>query len=517
MIGTIEVYLNQELLRVLPIDSSEISIGRSLLSHIHLAHPQVSKNHGMIHSSDGGIFYEDVSSYGSIVCGRTIVGKSVRIEHGYTIEIPPFQIIYNEFSNKRDISKTENIINSYTDNNAEISILVKYPSKRKEIIKLVNNLLSVGVNSKSEMVFNDSISSSVIFTFQRMMDGIYVNIDVNNLIVINTDRKKIGLYKLQLGDTLNFNNHEFIIHRQISHNDSSNIIGNSKNILKVINDIEIAAKRLVSIPILIIGETGTGKELVAKNIHNNSNRAKNPFVTVNCSTISENLAESLLFGHRAGSFTSAQRDHKGYFEEASGGTLFLDEIGDISPLVQVKILRAIEYQEIFPVGAEKPIGIDVRLLSATNKDISQQLIREECKFRDDLYYRLSGFNIYVPPLRKILDDIPSIIHYFHQKLIDKQPELESILITDEAIETAMKYNWPGNIRELKNETIKAILIAKNEVTSIPVKIRSNFIPNNDKLKKIKIIQLQNAGKSGSEIRARLNIPKTTYYRLIKDF
>jgi transcriptional regulator with GAF, ATPase, and Fis domain len=236
-----------------------------------------------------------------------------------------------------------------------------------------------------------------------------------------------------------------------------NIVGRSpalKNVLTLAS--KVAGN---DSPLLIMGPTGTGKELIAKAIHYSSGRGNKPFIVKNCGIKTESLLEAELFGYVKGAFTGADRDKPGLFKEANGGSVFLDEIGDAPPGTQVAILRVIETGEIRPVGANRTEYVDVRIISATNKDL-----REEIKkggFREDLFYRISTFTIDLPPLSHRREDIPLLVHYFLKKLRIKLGN-EGLSITPEALELLTRYSWPGNIRQLENELERASVVCTGE-------------------------------------------------------
>ncbi|MBN2364714.1 MAG: sigma-54-dependent Fis family transcriptional regulator [Calditrichaeota bacterium] len=214
--------------------------------------------------------------------------------------------------------------------------------------------------------------------------------------------------------------------------------------------------------VLITGESGTGKELVARAIHRKSERAEQPFITLNCGALNENLLESELFGHEKGAFTGAVRQKRGRFELADGGTLFLDEIGDISPKLQVKLLRAIQEQEFERVGGEITLKVDVRIIAATNRNLT--LLVHEGNFREDLYYRLSVIPLHLPPLRERREDIPLLTEYFFRKLCrEKRKDLKKI--SRESMMMLQNYSWPGNIRELENLVERLLVITPGEEIS----------------------------------------------------
>lgn len=218
-----------------------------------------------------------------------------------------------------------------------------------------------------------------------------------------------------------------------------------------------------NIPILIEGESGVGKEVMARAIQGASDRAGKPFVAVNCGAIPENLVESILFGHEKGSFTGATTKKIGKFQEADGGTLFLDEVGELPPQVQVKLLRAIQEGEVDPVGGLKPVKVDIRVISATNKNL-QQLVVEE-KFREDLYYRLNVFPLGLPPLRERKEDIPELIPYFIRKFAAEEGKPVRG-IEDSALAMLTDYRWPGNVRQLENAVYRAVVLSDREMLTL---------------------------------------------------
>ena len=216
-----------------------------------------------------------------------------------------------------------------------------------------------------------------------------------------------------------------------------------------------------NIPILIEGESGVGKELVARAIQGSSDRKGKPFVTVNCGAIPDNLVESILFGHEKGSFTGATEKHTGKFVEANGGTLFLDEIGDLPLDVQVKLLRAVQEGEVDPVGARSTVKVDIRLISATHRDLLQRV--KDGEFREDLFYRLDVFPIHVPPLRDRREDIPMLVQHFISRVGPAEARDKIHGISSGALAMLKAYDWPGNIRQLENAIFRAVVLAEGNV------------------------------------------------------
>ncbi len=218
-----------------------------------------------------------------------------------------------------------------------------------------------------------------------------------------------------------------------------------------------------NIPILIEGESGVGKEVVARAIQGSGERAGKPFVAVNCGAIPENLVESLLFGHEKGAFTGASDRHVGKFQEADGGTLFLDEIGELRPDIQVKLLRALQEGEIDPVGGKRPIKIDIRLISATNRNLQQMV--QEGKFREDLYYRLSVYPIYVPPLRERPEDLGPLVDHFIASFAATEGKAVKGIQTG-AMQLLRSYPWPGNVRQLENAVFRAVVLCDGDALDV---------------------------------------------------
>ncbi len=250
---------------------------------------------------------------------------------------------------------------------------------------------------------------------------------------------------------------------------SYEMVGSSKEITEIKNMIERVAPTTARV--LITGENGTGKELVARWLHEKSTRIKSPFIEVNCAAIPGELIESQLFGHEKGSFTSAHKQRKGDFELADGGTLFLDEIGDMSASAQAKVLRALQENKITRVGGEKEINVDVRIIAATNKNLKEEI--KAGNFREDLYHRLSVIPIHVPPLRDRKEDIADLTKHFIE-IICKEQGRPPIKISDEAIEALKEFKWTGNIRELRNVIERLVILSNKTIT--PDNVQKYVVP-----------------------------------------
>ena len=276
-----------------------------------------------------------------------------------------------------------------------------------------------------------------------------LDLDHLNIVVKNALRGKIlALQNKELKEKL----------LKISGNED--MIGKSAEMSKVRTLISKAAPTKATV--LITGESGVGKELVAKSIHENSPRKDKPFIIVHCASLSESLLESELFGYEKGAFTGAESQHKGRFELADGGSIFLDEIGEINPATQVKLLRVLQEKKFERVGGEETIECDVRLIAATNRNLEDEV--KNGKFREDLFYRLNVVRIEVPPLRERKDDIPLLMHTFLREFnIENKKNIKGF--DNRAKSTMLKYSWPGNIRELKNCVESAVVMCGSEEIS----------------------------------------------------
>jgi len=300
------------------------------------------------------------------------------------------------------------------------------------------------------------------------------------------------------------------------------IIGNSVPIQEAVTLARKVAA--TDATVLLLGETGTGKEVFAQSIHNNGNRNGKPFVAVNCSAFTKELLESELFGHKAGAFTGAIKDKKGLFEEANGGTIFLDEIGEMPAELQAKLLRVLESGEFIKVGDTKTLKVNVRIIAATNRDLQKEI--EAGRFRSDLFYRLSVFQITLPPLRERIKDIPVLANHFVSVFAAKTNKSVPVL-QKEYLEALQHYNWPGNIRELKNIIERSVILndesqlsAKNLPVELQTETDNHFTSAFDlaavEKQHIKKVLVYTKGNK-TETARLLNIGLTTLYRKIEEY
>jgi DNA-binding NtrC family response regulator len=300
--------------------------------------------------------------------------------------------------------------------------------------------------------------------------------DTNKLVTTLKAAYKLRLSNLEINNLRHKQNHlQESIEREFPA-----FIGNSESVRKIMATVNKVAKTDASV--LILGENGTGKELIAHEIHRQSERSNEVFIRVDVASLTESLFESELFGHVRGAFTDAKEDRIGRFETASGGTLLLDEIGNLSIGLQAKLLTAIQNQEIFRIGSNKSIPIDIRLICATNKPIEK--MTEENLFREDLLYRINTIQIEIPPLRQRGEDIIQLADHFLKDLSQKY-EKPFLKITGKAYDSLVEYNWPGNVRELKHTIEKAVILSESEA----LKTEDFFLSNKTDYKEDKIDSL----------------------------
>jgi len=277
-----------------------------------------------------------------------------------------------------------------------------------------------------------------------------LNVSIQHALTLNTLENELQRVKRSLSGELTF----------------KDVITASPRMQKVIDLGQRAASS--NIPILLEGESGVGKEMIARAIQGTSKRRAKPFITVNCGAIPENLVESILFGHEKGAFTGATEKQIGKFQEANGGTLFLDEVGELPLDIQVKLLRAVQEGEVDPIGARKPVKVDIRIISATNRSLIDMV--KNGTFREDLYYRLNVFPIMIPPLREHREDIAELARHFTVRFAAEEGRRHIKGITHEAVEMLSAFHWPGNIRQLENAIFRAVVLcdgAKLTPTEFP--------------------------------------------------
>ena len=319
-------------------------------------------------------------------------------------------------------------------------------------IEVLDKLESMGLDTAVIMISgHGDIDTAVECIKKGAFDFIQKPLDLNRiLITIKNATDKISLVR-----------ETKILKKKVY---GSEMIGESAPMIHIKEMIEKVAP--TDARVLIIGSNGTGKELVARNLHQKSNRSAMPYIEVNCAAIPSELIESELFGHEKGAFTSAIKQHKGKFEQADGGTLFLDEIGDMSLAAQAKVLRVLQEKKLSRVGSDKDINVDVRVLAATNKNLKEEIVKGN--FREDLYHRLSVIVINVPSLDERKDDIPMLVNYFIDQICS-ETGMQVREIDDNAMKMLVERSWTGNIRELRNVVERLLILSGNRITAADVK------------------------------------------------
>ena len=406
----------------------------------------------------------------------------------------------------KKILKTGRLMILYNKNN-NIEV------KSEILINKYNQKICVDSISKSYKIFNkeivfEKINNKTIFTSYPLINNKYSLIFITSS---NNKNDKIAKFLIKLKNEL-----KIIIEKQFENKEkdkSISIITSDENLINILNKAKRIAKK--DLFILIEGETGTGKELLAKFIHMNSKNSQGNFIAINCSAIPDNLLESELFGFEKGAFTDANSQKKGKIELANNGTLILDEIGDLPLNLQAKLLRVLQEGEFYRLGGIKPIKVNFRLISLTNKNL-KELIKDK-QFREDLYFRIAHYKFKLPPLRERKNDIINLFNYFFKLYSNTVPN-----ITNDAIELFKKYKWPGNVRELMSvaKTLSSIL-NENEIIDEQLLVNEfeQFPPSEkerNKNEKLKLIALLERFKwNKSRVAEELNISRTSLYKKLR--
>lgn len=362
----------------------------------------------------------------------------------------------------------------------------------------------------------------------KKKDGSYLPVLKNASLLLDENGREIAAVEVltDLSEIDRLDQRLSSLTRQLGDNDSYyGIVGKSRPIQKVFDLMEKAAQS--EAPIIIYGDSGAGKELIAQAIHKLGRRKEGPFVQLNCAALNESLLESELFGHVKGAFTGAYRHRIGRFESANGGDLFLDEIGDVPMSIQVKLLRVLEQKEIERVGDHQPIPVDARLITATNKNL-QELI-EKGEFREDFFFRINVIPIFVPTLKERADDIPLLVDYF-VRYLRKKTGKEISGVTPECMEYLLSYHWPGNVRELKSAMEYAFAVAErgliqsdqlphNIVVDLPEEtpVEMAVQPDEPTEKQELIKALNQANGNQSEAARLLDVSRVTVWNRMKKF
>lgn len=453
MQGSIEVRLRQQKLYGLNIKKNATFLfGRGNECQIRLDGPDISRKHGQVSFNGSGFFYENFSANGSLYNGAILKpGDSIVLTHNDVISISDVDIIFRSVPLEKEFYPGEKTVYSQLEKremNSQVRLVEQ--CKGKEVLHPISKpyfSMEIATGPSIKASFSIRILNGSGFLDQA--ENIYLNCaKVSNLPL-----------RLLNGDILDLGERRFIY----SHLDEPfckyGIVTKSECMKEIITKVELLANR--DEPVLVLGETGTGKELVARALHLASLRAKTgKFVTMNCASLAPTLADSILFGHEKGSFTGADKTHTGLMEEANNGTLFLDEVGDLPMETQTKLLRAVQNQTIRPVGSVHEKKVSVRIVSATNRN----LWGKENSFREDLYQRLAKFEVTLPPLRKRKEDIPLLIDHFASIIQCGGDRLKNLRMGESVYAEAKMHYWPGNVRELETSVLNTLVF--NESPSI---------------------------------------------------
>ncbi|MEW6565314.1 MAG: sigma 54-interacting transcriptional regulator [Spirochaetota bacterium] len=380
---------------------------------------------------------EEEKERGKYRMGEGLVGKV--FETGIPIVVP-------------DLSKENRFLNRAGGRKKEDLVGVAYYCVP---IKTGNQVLGT---LSAERRLPEGYSDQLLKADQRILESIAAIIADSAKLRERIQEEQYRLISLQGKNEIDETSLPLAQIQKYKQGQGSAIIGTSKGIRSVLEQVALVAPSDATV--LITGESGTGKELVASEIHRQSKRASQTFIKVNCAALPESIIESELFGHEKGSFTGALNQRKGRFELANGGTIFLDEIGDLSPQIQVKLLRVLQEREIERVGGSQPIKVDVRLIAATNRNLEADI--KSGRFREDLFYRLNVFPIHIPPLRERKSDIILLADFFAEKYAQKNGKLIK-RISSPALDLLSSYHWPGNVRELENCIERAVILSTDNV------------------------------------------------------
>jgi DNA-binding NtrC family response regulator len=449
----------EEVLRV-GLGRERMVLGRGEKSDVVIPDPEVSRRQVALVFDGERCTLEDLSGKGTEVAGASM--KKGELADGSDIALGQWRAVFRLHGGGQSDATTE--VGDRTELQPRDSASRWQPAQVRirqgadeTVQKLNADSFTVGKDPSCDLVIQDSFISSRHLKVTRR-DGHFHVLDTNS--TNGTWMGPVRIFEVQVGlpTTLRLGQTDLILEpvtparKELSFH---GIIGADPSVKQLVDLIERVAPS--SAAVAILGESGTGKELVARALHECSQRADKPFIPVNCAAISKELIESELFGHEKGSFTGATNARKGAFEEADGGTLFLDEIGELPVDLQAKLLRALESGEIKRVGASKPSHVDVRVVAATNRDLLAA--SRDGRFREDLYYRLCVVPLHLPPLRSRRSDVLGLAEHFLRMY---SPRGQTVRLTPAAMERLQQHAWPGNIRELRNVVHRALLLRKGD-------------------------------------------------------
>jgi DNA-binding NtrC family response regulator len=454
----------EEVLRF-SLDRSRVVLGRGERSDVVIPDPEVSRQQAAVLLDGGEVTVEDLSGKGTVVSGAKT--SRAPLPDGADIALGQWRAVFHQRGSAEDAAPTvasgaptevQRTEESQRWSPAQVRVRT---AAGETVHRMVGDSFTVGSDAGNDLVLTDRFISGRHLRVSRREGG-FLAVDPGSTNGVFVGNVRIYEAVLPMHATLRCGETELTLEPVTPARKEAafqGIIGADPGIRQLAELIERVAPS--SATVAIFGESGSGKELVARAIHARSYRADRPFIPVNCAAISKELIESELFGHEKGSFTGAVAAHKGAFEEADGGTLFLDEIGELPLELQAKLLRALESGEIRRVGAGKPSMVDVRVVAATNKDLLTAT--RAGRFREDLYYRLCVIPLHLPPLRSRRGDVAALAEHFVKVF---SPRGQTVRITPEALERLTQHGWPGNIRELRNVVHRALLLRKGQMIDI---------------------------------------------------
>ena len=533
---------NQELIKYV-LRQDHTTVGRSSSADICLPDSNVSRTHFVISLSGGNFILSDKSTNGTFLDGRQVVSQELK--DGNRIKLGDWEIIFS-LNNEDEDSGTAIIeghdpteVLSYDSEHSELiarKAYLEFKNPKKQVYCLDKDIVSIGKSKSNDIVLVDDSYVSKFHCKIEYRRGQFFAKDLrstngtflNKQQIIETSIPTDGIVTVGKTDFRFFFEEKREKLKPHRVKKFQGMFGGT-TIMQELFAL-IARVATSDATILIQGDTGVGKELVARSLHDLSNRSNKRMVNLNCSAIAKDLIESELFGHERGAFTSAHQKRKGAFEEANGGTLFLDEIGDMPLELQPKLLRVLENGEVKRVGSSSLIDIDVRVIAASNQNL-HELVKQG-KFREDLYHRLYVVPLIVPSLKMRVDDIPLLAEHFLQEATSDSVGKKSF--SQDAIEALMSHDWPGNVRELKNLVSRAVLnsenalIEKDDLTFSPTGLKeATVLERNDfeeapkTLKDYEkeklLLELERNNWNKTKTAEQLGIAKTTLFEKIRKY
>jgi len=527
-----------------PLDRSQVVIGRSQQSDLILSGDNISRRHAVISRDDNGFWLEDLSSSGTVANGQKVC-KKTQLKLGDVIKIFDWEMRFVEVGDLQDVSErtrktqiyelTKHLPKEPSPHSIEFGdagsgvrsffplLLIQQVSGKTARIIMKKKTLVLGSAKDCDVVIEDEFVSARHVRVSATDRGFLIE-DLDSTNGTWVDRARIQQICLQDSQKMRIGQTEILVSLksettqkiQPSHDvEFCGMIGESEPMRLLFSKIEkVSATDMTT---LILGETGSGKEMVARAIHDLSARRSAPYVIINCGAISPQLIESELFGHEKGSFTGADKQHKGVFEQAHQGTLFLDEVGELPLDLQSKVLRVIEYKTLRRVGGDAEVRVDVRVIAATHRDLSKRV--QEQKFREDLFYRLYVLPLSIPPLRQRKSDIPRLSAAFLRAFAGR-----SVSLAEDALQKLKNHDWPGNVRELKNTLMRAVAFCDSMIlhagdieflqfSQKPVEEKKS--PQNDDEKQKILAALEQTNGDKNRAAEILGMGRSTLFRKIK--